>query len=304
MAGHTVKDVTAIAPDATGRSKQFKLTTTTDLDIMTTNSVSFNGNAKVMDIGDYVRSQAFDNEYYYDGDDLGVTYSKQRTQIKLGAPTANQIELRLYQQHTADAAVTKTIAMQRGAKGVWTAVLPGDYQGWAYDYQLHFGDGSVTTTEDPYSKAVTVNGNRSVIADVDAVKPADFDRLPSFSDPTDAVIYETSVRDFTKDPNSGVTAKGKFTGMVESGTHTASGQATGLDYLKDLGVTHVQLMPMYDFASIDETSADPSYNWGYDPKNYNVPEGTYSSDASDPTARVLEMKEMVNGYHKACSSIE
>lgn len=299
VAGHTVKDVTAIAPDATGRSKQFKLTTTTDLDIMTTNSVSFNGNAKVMDIGDYVRSQAFDNEYYYDGDDLGVTYSKQRTQIKLWAPTANQIELRLYQQHTADAAVTKTIAMQRGAKGVWTAVLPGDYQGWAYDYQLHFGDGSVTTTEDPYSKAVTVNGNRSVIADVDAVKPADFDRLPSFSDPTDAVIYETSVRDFTKDPNSGVTAKGKFTGMVESGTHTASGQATGLDYLKDLGVTHVQLMPMYDFASIDETSADPSYNWGYDPKNYNVPEGTYSSDASDPTARVLEMKEMVNGYHKA-----
>lgn len=87
--------------------------------------------------------------------------------------------------------------------------------------------------------------------------------------------------------------------MVESGTHTASGQATGLDYLKDLGVTHVQLMPMYDFASIDETSADPSYNWGYDPKNYNVPEGTYSSDANDPTARVLEMKEMVNGYHKA-----
>ncbi|MCG0678646.1 glucan 1,4-alpha-maltohydrolase [Lactiplantibacillus plantarum] len=299
VAGHTVKDVTAIAPDATGRSEQFKLTTTTDLDIMTTNSVSFNGNAKVMDIGDYVRSQAFDNEYYYDGDDPGVTYSKQRTQIKLWAPTANQIELRLYQQHTADAAVTKTIAMQRGAKGVWTAVLPGDYQGWAYDYQLHFGDGSVTTTEDPYSKAVTVNGNRSVIADVDAVKPADFDRLPSFSDPTDAVIYETSVRDFTKDPNSGVTAKGKFTGMVESGTHTASGQATGLDYLKDLGVTHVQLMPMYDFASIDETSADPSYNWGYDPKNYNVPEGTYSSDASDPTARVLEMKEMVNGYHKA-----
>uniref|UniRef100_UPI0021CB43EE alpha-amylase family glycosyl hydrolase n=1 Tax=Lactiplantibacillus plantarum TaxID=1590 RepID=UPI0021CB43EE len=118
------------------------------------------------------------------------------------------------------------------------------------------------------------------------------------SEPTDAVIYETSVRDFTKDPNSGVTAKGKFTGMVESGTHTASGQATGLDYLKDLGVTHVQLMPMYDFASIDETSADPSYNWGYDPKNYDVPEGSYATDASDPTNRIMEMKEMINGFHK------
>ncbi len=299
VANHTIKSVVAVDPDANGLSKTFTLTTTDDLDILQNNTVSFDGNAKAIDIGNYVRSSTFDDQYYYAGDDLGATYTANRTQIKLWAPTANHIELRLYDSDDNAAPATKVIEMQRGDKGVWTSVLNGDYKNWAYDYQLHFGDGTVTTTDDPYARAVTINGTRSVIEDVNQVKPADFNRMPSFGDATNAVIYETSVRDFTKDPNSGVTDKGKFLGMVESGTHTASGQVTGLDYLKDLGVTHVQLMPMYDFASVDETSSNPGYNWGYDPKNYNVPEGSYSTDASDPTTRIMEMKEMINGYHKA-----
>src|SRR5699024_3528683 len=144
----------------------------------------------------------------------------------------------------------------------------------------------------------TINGDRSVIEDYNAIKPDDFNRMPSFSSPTDAIIYETSIRDFTSDPNSGIKDKGKYLGMIESGV-TPDGQVTGLDYLKSLGITHVQIMPMFDFASIDETKNDGTYNWGYDPKNYNVPEGSYSSNAADPTARIMEMKEMINGLHKA-----
>ena len=298
LSNNGIKTIAAVAPDANGLSKTFTITTTKDIDIMQANTVSFDGNAKAIDIGNYVRSSAFDDKYYYGGDDLGATYTENRTQIKLWAPTANQVELRIYDSVDNDATPTKVIKMQRGDKGVWTSVLNGNYQGWAYDYQLNFGDGTQTTTDDPYSKAVTVNGDRSVIEDVNQIKPTDFNRMPDFGNATNAVIYETSVRDFTKDPNSGVTDKGKFLGMVQTGTHTASGQVTGIDYLKDLGVTHVQLMPMYDFASIDETSADPSYNWGYDPKNYDVPEGSYATDASDPTNRIMEMKEMINGFHK------
>ncbi|UQN23965.1 type I pullulanase [Lactiplantibacillus plantarum] len=299
VGNNQVASLTAVTPDSDGLSKTFTVTTTNPIDILQNNTVAFDGNAKAVDIGNYVRSQAFDDKYYYAGDDLGATYTENRTQIKLWAPTANQVTLRLYASTTNDATATSVMTMTRGDKGVWTSVLDGNYQGWAYDYALQFGDGTTTTTDDPYSKAVTVNGNRSVIEDVNAVQPTDFNRMPTFSNPTDAVIYETSVRDFTKDANSGVTDKGKFLGMVESGTQTASGQVTGLDYLKDLGVTHVQLMPMYDFSSIDETSSNPSYNWGYDPKNYDVPEGSYSTDATNPTTRIMEMKEMINGFHKA-----
>ena len=188
--------------------------------------------------------------------------------------------------------------MNREDKGVWLAELPGDYKKWAYDYTLTFGDGKITQSNDPYSKAVTINGERSVIDDYNAIKPDNFQRMPRFSSPTNAIIYETSIRDFTSDQNSGIKDKGKYLGMIESGI-TPDGQITGLNYLKSLGITHVQILPMFDFASVDETKSIPDYNWGYDPKNYNVPEGSYSSDAANPETRIMEMKEMINGLHKA-----
>ncbi|MCP6717082.1 hypothetical protein NL524_27720, partial [Klebsiella pneumoniae] len=171
LSNNGIKTIAAVAPDANGLSKTFTITTTKDIDIMQANTVSFDGNAKTIDIGNYVRSSAFDDKYYYGGDDLGATYTENRTQIKLWAPTANQVELRIYDSVDNDATPTKVIKMQRGDKGVWTSVLNGNYQGWAYDYQLNFGDGTQTTTDDPYSKAVTVNGDRSVIEDVDQIKP-------------------------------------------------------------------------------------------------------------------------------------
>lgn len=296
---NSIAKITAVDPDSNGRSKKFEITTTQDLDILDNNQIGLKGNYKAIDLGSYVRSKAFDDKYGYNGNDLGVTYDRKQTTIKLWSPTAKSVVLNIYDSLDNDAQPAKTIIMKRGDKGVWSSVLEGDMKGKAYDYSLTFGNGLKTQTDDPYSKAVTVNGDRTVIEDYDNIKPNNFNRMPEFSSPTQAIIYETSIRDFSSDPNSGIKDKGKYLGMIESGK-TPTGQVTGLAYLKALGITHVQIMPSFDYASVDETKtlAD-QYNWGYDPKNYDVPEGSYSSDPKNPTARIKEMKEMINGLHKA-----
>ena len=307
---NSITNIIAIDPDANGRSKKFEITTAHNLDILDNNLIGLKGNykaidvgsyvrSKAFDLGSYVRSKAFDDKYAYDGNDLGVTYDKKQTTIKLWAPTAKSVILNIYDSLDNDAQPAKTIIMKRGDKGVWSSVLEGDMKGKAYDYSLTFVNGLKTQTDDPYSKAVTVNGDRTVIEDYDNIKPNNFNRMPEFSSPTQAIIYETSIRDFSSDPNSGIKDKGKYLGMIESGK-TPTGQVTGLAYLKALGITHVQIMPSFDYASVDETKplAD-QYNWGYDPKNYDVPEGSYSSDPKNPIARIKEMKEMINGLHKA-----
>lgn len=293
-----IVNVEAIDPDENGKSKQFKVTLDKDLDILNDNQIGIHDNYKSIDIGNYVRSKEFDHRYFYDGDDLGVNYSDKETKVKLWAPTAKSVKINLYQSLDNSSVPTKTFTMNREDKGVWLAELPGDYKKWAYDYTLTFSDGKITQSNDPYSKAVTINGERSVIDDYNAIKPDNFQRMPRFSSPTNAIIYETSIRDFTSDQNSGIKDKGKYLGMIESGI-TPDDQITGLNYLKALGITHVQILPMFDFASVDETKKIPDYNWGYDPKNYNVPEGSYSSDAANPETRIMEMKEMINGLHKA-----
>lgn len=298
MNGNTITNVEAVNADAEGKSLKFKITTKEEMDLMNNNEISFKGNMKQIDIGNYVRSKEFDDKYYYSGDDLGANYTEEQTIIKLWSPVAKEVTLNLYDNLDNNSKASKSYKMVRGDKGVWSVSLPGDYKNWSYDYSLTFGNGKTSQSNDPYSKAVTVNGERTVIEDYDAIKPNNFSRMPAFSQPTNAIIYETSVRDFTSDKNSGIKDKGKYLGMIEPGV-TADGQITGLDYLKSLGVTHVQLMPMYDFASLDETSSNLGYNWGYDPKNYNVPEGIYSSDAKNPTARIIEMKQMIDGLHKA-----
>lgn len=297
--GITIKNIQAVSPDTNGMATNFVITTNQDIDILNNNRIIINGHAKALDIGPYVRSQAFDDKYYYSGDDLGATYHESDTAIKLWAPTANRVVLNLYNSVDNSATPTKTVELVRGDKGTWATDLIGNYKGWAYDYALSFGDGTTNVTNDPYSKAVTINGIRSVIEDVNNIKPEDFNRMPAFKNPTDAIIYETSIRDFTSDPNSGIKDRGKFLGMIESGK-TSTGQETGLAYLKSLGITHVQIMPSFDFASVDETkNVDNQYNWGYDPQNYDVPEGSYSTDPTNPTNRIMEMKEMINGLHKA-----
>lgn len=280
-------------------SYTFKVTLKDSLKLGVNSRIAFCGNPKAIDVRSYVRSKDFDDKYFYANDDLGSTYSKEKTTIKLWSPIATKVTLRLYKNLDNSSQPDKTIDLTCGDKGVWSTTLTDqDYKGWAYDYQLEFADGHVTTTDDPYSTATTINGVRSVIEDVDNIKPADFIKMPAFTKPTDAIIYEAGVRDLTADKNANVKHPGQFLGLTQEGTKTDTGYPTGLDYLKKLGVTHVQFLPMYDFGSIDEAHPSNAYNWGYDPVNYNVPEGSYSSKPADPAARILEMKEMINALHK------
>jgi pullulanase len=303
LEGADVKSVTADGAKLT-------ITTTDDLDPSKLVSVAVKGyGTKKINVNmtPLVRTAAFDKKYDYDGK-LGPQYSAGSTQFRLWAPTAAKVSLNTYaSDRSADAKLKKSYAMTRGTKagelGLWTVTLDGDIKDTAYDFTLDFADGTSNHSPDPYATAAVVNGERSVVLSPQETSIKDFNRMASFTGgPTAAVIGETSVRDLTNSESSGVSAKnrGKFLGVIEKGTKNAAGLPTGLDYLKKSGVTHVQFMPMYQFSSVDESKPDADqYNWGYDPKNYNVPEGWYSSDATNPAIRIIEMKQMVDGLHKA-----
>ncbi len=244
----------------------------------------------------------------YDGDDLGATYTESATTFKVWAPTAKRMAVKLYATGSPDEEGSKdisTTSMTKGENGVWTAKVKGDHKNQYYTYLVTINGVTVETT-DVYSKGVGVNGNRSMIVDLPSTNPEgwDEDQHILYDDPTDAVVWEVHVRDFSISSVSGVSDehKGKYLAFAEKGT-TLDGKgqvSTCVDYLKKLGVTHVQLMPVYDFATVDESNPDSEeYNWGYDPKNYNVPEGSYSTNPYDGSVRINEFKQMVKALHDA-----
>lgn len=235
----------------------------------------------------------------YDGNDLGAVYTKKYTAFRLWAPTADAVTLCLYREGDGDC-LSDTLPMKRDVQGTWTIRVDGDLWHVYYTYRLE-RSGKTVESQDPYSVAVGVNGQRSMVLDLKETDPENFkeDHGPVFSNRTDLVICEISVLDSTADGSSGVKYPGKYLGLAEKGTKNKEGEATGLDYLKSLGITHVQIMPMYDFASIDEAAPKKrEYNWGYDPLNYNVPEGSFSTDPFHGEVRIREMKEMIAAFHR------
>lgn len=249
-----------------------------------------------------VRSDAFDKKYTYNGNDLGATYSKGSTTWKIWAPTASGVSLNLFQNDTDPNAPLKSwTPMKYLGEGVWGLTLNGDYKDTAYDYNVEFANGKANETYDPYATACVEGGFRSVVlspeemgTNVTAGKVTDKD------DPTDEVIGEIHIRDFTNDSSSGVPAnlRGTYLGVVQEGTKNSSGQATGLDYLKQQGINTVQIQPMYQYDDDGKnTNSSYQYDWGYDPENYNVPEGWYSTNRDDPATRIKECKEMVQKLH-------
>jgi len=235
----------------------------------------------------------------YDGNDLGAVYTKKYTAFRLWAPTADAVTLCLYREGDVDC-LSDTLPMKRDVQGTWTIRVDGDLRHVYYTYRLE-RSGKTVESQDPYSVAVGVNGQRSMVLDLKETDPENFkeDHGPVFSNRTDLVICEISVLDSTADGSSGVKYPGKYLGLAEKGTKNKEGEATGLDYLKSLGITHVQIMPMYDFASIDEAAPKKrEYNWGYDPLNYNVPEGSFSTDPFHGEVRIREMKEMIAAFHR------
>ncbi|WP_214810718.1 type I pullulanase [Exiguobacterium sp. s127] len=295
-------------------AKTFEVAVSTDIDlakvVTVTHPVFGEG---VLEAGQVLRSDAFDQKYAYDGK-LGVTYKKSKTTFRLWAPTAQTVELELYKLPKQAAATTKDITqeieMKRGDRGVFTVTVKGDLDGTGYTYEVkHAKD--TTRAVDPYATAVAVNGDQGVVVDLKETDPKRWtkSKMP-LKQATDAIIYETHVRDLSmfdvtgSGYDSGIKQKGKYLGVVERGTRLMKdGQKTktrtGLDHLKELGITHVQFIPVYDFntASVDETNPLKSYNWGYDPKNYNTPEGSYATNPYDPKVRITEMKQMIQGLH-------
>lgn len=246
-----------------------------------------------------IGSSYFDDAFMYDGDDLGATYTKEKTGFKVWAPTASEVSLNLYEQGDGDNLI-ETVPMTMGEKGVWSCEKQGDLNGVYYTYAIQIGN-KTNEAVDLYARTTGVNGNRGMVVDLDATDPEGFenDTRPALTNPTDAVIYELHIRDLSSDASSGISNTGKFLGLTETGTTNADGLATGIDHIKDLGVTHVQILPSYDYATVDETKLDtPQFNWGYDPKNYNVPEGSYSTDPYHGEVRVKEMKQMVQALHE------
>ncbi len=236
----------------------------------------------------------------YAGNDLGLRYTPQQSVFRIWAPTAESAELILYKEGTGGSSM-QTVSMQKSRSGTWLASLKGEQKGKFYAFRVKINKQWHHEVPDPYAISVGVNGRRAMIVDLNETNPPDWknDKSPGLKNATDAVIYELHIRDASIAANSGISNKGKFLGLTEKGTTNKEGLSTGLDHLKELGVTHIHLLPFYDFLSIDETKPDrPQYNWGYEPLNYNIPEGSYATDPYDGITRIKEMKQLVKAFHE------
>ena len=244
----------------------------------------------------------------YNEKDLGSTYSPTATTFKTWSPEATSIKVKLYNTGSDSeqgAGVIGEYEMSKNSStGVWSLTLDGDHKNQYYTYIVNV-KGKTNETQDVYSKAVGVNGNRSMVVDLDSTDPDgwDSDHHVVFQNAGEAVVWEVHVRDFSASETSGVSYnnRGKYLGFTETGTTCTSGSGTnptGIDYLVEQGINCVQLMPVYDFQSVDETAPSPTNrNWGYDPQNYNAPEGSYSSDPYDGNVRIREFKQMIQALH-------
>ena len=244
---------------------------------------------------------SYDNYPVVEGDWEEMVYTPEATQFALWAPTAEEVNLKLYTKGVGGEP-TQTLPMKAAEDGLWRTSVDGDLNGQFYTFDVKVKGNWLGDTPGVWAKAVGVNGNRGAIIDLKATDPEGWEQdvRPELKSFADIVLYEMHHRDFSIDSLSGITHRGKFLALTEEGTKTVRGQKTGIDHLKELGVTHVHILPSFDYSSVDETKLDtPQYNWGYDPKNYNVPDGSYSTDPYTPDVRIREFKQMVMALHEA-----
>ncbi len=245
----------------------------------------------------YAREVLSTPAYFYGGNDLGATYAAAATTFKVWSPVSSATSLLLYKDATS--AAYQTIPMSRSAAGVWSATVFGNLDGVYYQY-AYTSYGAQHIAPDIYGRAASEDLQRSMVIDLARTDPANWSAVPAptLAQPTDAVVYEIHTRDFTIDPSSGVpdNMRGKYLGLIAPGTHVpGTATPTGLDYLKQLGVTDIHLLPIESIAN----SRTPGYNWGYETDLFDVPESRYATDPSDPTSAIRDVKTMVAGLHQA-----
>ena len=235
----------------------------------------------------------------YDGDDLGVTRTSGSTTFRIWSPTAEEARVLIYEEGLGGKPLMEK-TMEADKEGTWILEIPEDLKGRFYTYQIKHNGEWLDETPGIYANAVGVNGMRGAIVDLDETDPKGWqnDWQPPLQNYNDIIIYELQVRDMSIHPESGIEHKGKYLGLTETGTTSPQGEKTGIDHIEELGVTHVHILPAFDFRSIDETRLEDNvYNWGYDPENYNVPEGSFATDPYDPETRIREFKQMVKAFH-------
>lgn len=247
---------------------------------------------------DIFSSKVFNRQYNYYGSDLGVTYDARVSFFKVWSPKALKVSLVLYTSGDGDNKIEE-IPMQKCAKGIWKISVERDLKGIYYTYKVNSRK-ETKEVMDPYAKACGINGKRGMIIDLSETNPVGWENQKNIplNNPTDAIIYELHVRDLSVDVHGNMKHKGKYLAFTETETTSDEGETTGVNHIKELGVTHVQLLPIYDYLSVDESKDDFSeYNWGYDPLNYNIPEGSYSTDPYHGEVRIKELKEAIMSLH-------
>ncbi|MEQ3165525.1 type I pullulanase [Parabacteroides goldsteinii] len=246
------------------------------------------------------RLDSYDKYPSYYGSDLELVYTPEQSVFTLWAPSADRVRLNLYASGEGGDP-EEQVEMEKAGYGTWRIHIDRDLKGSFYTFQIEKNGKWLNETPGIWAKAVGINGNRAAVIDWNETNPEGWesDRSPELKMYSDIILYELHHRDFSIAPDSGIENKGKFLALTETGTKTPEGEATGLDHLKELGVTHIHILPSFDFATVDETRLDENrYNWGYDPKNYNVPDGSYSTDPANPVVRIREFKEMVKSLHQ------
>ena len=247
----------------------------------------------------------YDSYTPYMGTDLGMIYMGKEIVFKLWAPSASKVLLNLYAMDLGGVAL-QTLSLIPSEAGTWMIALEEKIKGQYYTVQTQVNGRWGIEVPDPYAKVVGRNGKRGQIIDLQSTNPEAWeqDHRPLLKAPTDAIIYELHIRDVSMHPQSGILHKGKFIGLTERNTKNKSGLLTGLSHLVELNVTHIHLLPVFDFLSVDESQLDrPSYNWGYDPQNYNVPEGSYATNPSDGAIRIKEFKQLIQTLHQQGLSV-
>ncbi|NLP28635.1 MAG: type I pullulanase [Clostridia bacterium] len=292
-------DISIIVDDVTINNNEVLIKLKNAIDIRKESTVFYDNISAKISYFHFYSSEEFDKAYYTDKE-LGAKYTKDYTIFRLWSPVASFVNLLLYEN--GDPAIEEEAKKYKMVEknGLWEVKVKGNLKGLFYTYEIKVFD-EVNEVVDPYAKSCGINGLRAAILNLKETNPKNFYSYkgPQVDHYNDAIIYEASIRDISIHPDSGIYHKGKFLGLAEENTVSSKGLSTGLSHILELGVTHVQLMPIYDFHYISVDERHPyKYNWGYDPQNYNVPEGSYATDPYNPFLRIYELKKLIKTLHK------
>ena len=294
---HQILPLTIEKSETLSNSRLYTLTAKQDIDLEQHYLIyDQDRNKAVLAFRHIIQQPIFDQIFDYEKDDLGATYTPHKTCFKFWAPISEHVLLRLKKDDKET-----VLPLHRQAKGVWSITVSGDWEAARYTY-LHKVNGEWIEVHDPYALSSEANSGASfVINPQKLLNVAGVQRAKTQLSPTKAIIYEMSVRDFSSQKEAGFQSPRKFKALTES--PQLGNRKIGMQYLQDLGITHIQLMPVYDFGSVDEKHPEQVYNWGYDPVQYNLPDGSFASNPDDPYNRIIELQEAIAAYHTADMSV-